>query len=98
MSAHSDEDDRLRTTALQNAQSILNARRRAEEELRQQSEWLRTTLANIGDGVITTDADGRVTFLNAVAEVLTEWSQADALGRSYRTCSRSFVRGLARRS
>ena len=84
MSAHSDEDDRLRTTALQNAQSILNARRRAEEELRQQSEWLRTTLANIGDGVITTDADGRVTFLNAVAEVLTEWSQADALGRSYR--------------
>jgi PAS domain S-box-containing protein len=78
---HSDEEDRLRTTALQNAQSILVARRRAEEELRQQSEWLRTTLASIGDGVITTDAEGRVTFMNAVAEALTEWSQADALGR-----------------
>ena len=31
--------------------------------------------------VITTDADGRVTFMNAVAEALTGWSQADALGQ-----------------
>ena len=76
-----DEDGRLRATALQNAQSILIARRRAEEELRQHSEWLRTTLASIGDGVITTDADGRVTFMNAVAEALTDWSVADALGQ-----------------
>jgi PAS domain S-box-containing protein len=76
-----DEDGRLRATALQNAQSILIARRRAEEELRQHSEWLRTTLASIGDGVITTDADGRVTFMNAVAEALTDWSLADALGQ-----------------
>jgi PAS domain S-box-containing protein len=76
-----DEGDRLRAVALQNGQSILVARRRAEEELRQQSEWLRTTLASIGDAVITTDADGRVTFMNAVAEALTGWSQADALGR-----------------
>jgi PAS domain S-box-containing protein len=81
VSPNNDEDDRLRATALKNAQSILVARRRAEEELRQQSEWLRTTLASIGDGVITTDAEGRVTFMNAVAEALTEWSQADALGR-----------------
>ena len=76
-----DEDERLRDVALQNAQSILVARRRAEEELRKQSEWLRTTLASIGDAVITTDADGRVTFLNAVAEALTDWSQAEALGQ-----------------
>jgi PAS domain S-box-containing protein len=76
-----DEDSRLRATALQNAQSILIARRRAEEELRQHSEWLRTTLASIADGVITTDADGRVTFMNAVAEALTDWSLADALGQ-----------------
>ena len=57
------------------------ARRRAEEALRQQSEWLRITLASIGDAVITTDADGRVTFMNAVAQALTGWSQADALGQ-----------------
>ena len=74
------DDARLRTAALQKAQSMLMARRRAEEALRQQSEWLRTTLASIGDGVITTDVDGRVTFINAVAEELTGWSQDDALG------------------
>ena len=76
-----DEEARLRSVALQSGQSILIARRRAEEELRKQSEWLRTTLASIGDGVITTDAQGRVSFMNAVAEALTGWPQADALGR-----------------
>jgi len=75
-----DEEARLRDVALQNAQSILVARRRAEDALRQQSEWLRVTLGSIGDAVITTDADGRVTFLNAVAQTLTGWSQTDALG------------------
>ena len=80
MASDEDEDARLRAVALQNAQSILVARRRAEDALRQQSEWLRTTLASIGDAVITTDADGRVTFMNAVAEALTGWSQTDALG------------------
>ena len=54
---------------------------RAEEALAQQSEWLRITLSSIGDAVISTDAEGRVTFLNGVAENLTGRSQADALGR-----------------
>jgi PAS domain S-box-containing protein len=81
VASEQDEDGRLRAVALQNAQSILVARRRAEEALRQQSEWLRTTLASIGDAVITTDGEGRVTFLNRVAEDLTGWSQADALGQ-----------------
>ena len=80
MAPENDEDARLRGVALQNAQSILVARRRAEEALRQQSEWLRTTLASIGDAVITTDVDGRVTFMNAVAQALTGWTQTDALG------------------
>ena len=77
-----DETDQLRATALEGAQSILKARRRAEEELRQHSAWLRSTLASIGDAVMTTDADGRVTFMNAVAETLTGWLQADALGHA----------------
>ncbi len=75
-----DEEARLREVALKNAHSILVARRRAEDALREQSQWLRITLASIGDAVITTDADGRVTFLNAVAQSLTGWSQTDALG------------------
>jgi PAS domain S-box-containing protein len=81
MAAKDDEEERLRSVALQNAQSILAARRRAEEALRKQSEWLRITLASIGDAVISTDAEGRVTFLNGVAESLTGWPQAEALGR-----------------
>jgi PAS domain S-box-containing protein len=76
-----DEDARLRAAALQNARSILLARRHAEEDLRRQSEWLRVTLASIGDAVISTDAEGRVTFLNAAAEALTGWTAAEALGR-----------------
>lgn len=43
--------------------------------------WLRVTLASIGDGVITTDTNGCVTFLNPVAEMLTGWTQAQAVGR-----------------
>ena len=54
MPPDSDEEARLRDVALQNAQSILVARRRAEEALHQQSEWLCITLASIGDAVITT--------------------------------------------
>src|ERR1700691_1159030 len=81
MAARDDEEERLRSVTLQNAQSILLARRRVEEALRKQSEWLRITLASIGDAVISTDAEGRVTFLNRVAETLTGWTQAQAEGR-----------------
>ncbi|MBA4031260.1 MAG: hybrid sensor histidine kinase/response regulator, partial [Planctomyces sp.] len=40
----------------------------------------RTTLASIGDGVISTDREGNVTYLNAVSESLTGWTNADAVG------------------
>jgi len=41
-------------------------RKVAEEKRRQQEEWLRVTLASIGDAMIATDTHGRVTFLNGV--------------------------------
>ncbi|UYV11638.1 MAG: PAS domain S-box protein [Phycisphaera sp.] len=44
-------------------------------------ESLRVTLASIGDGVITTDAKGRVVFLNPVAEALTGWATKQAAGK-----------------
>ena len=74
MAATDHEDARLRSVALQNARSIVLARRRAEEVLRNQSEWLRVTLSSIGDGVISTDAEGRVSFMNGMAEALTGWA------------------------
>lgn len=53
----------------------------AREALLEEKELLATTLASIGDAVIVTDADGRVTFLNAEAERLTGWHVAEAAGR-----------------
>jgi PAS domain S-box-containing protein len=46
------------------------------------TEWFRVTLARIGDAVIATDTEGRVTFLNPVAESLTGWTQDEAAGVS----------------
>ena len=76
-----DEERRLRSVALQNANAILLARQRAERELAAERERLRITLASIGDAVISTDAEGRVTYLNGVAEALTGWTQAEAAGQ-----------------
>ncbi|HEY6252723.1 MAG TPA: PAS domain S-box protein [Candidatus Angelobacter sp.] len=46
-----------------------------------QKEWLHTILTSIGDAVIATDADGRITLMNVAAEKLTGWSLNDARGR-----------------
>jgi PAS domain S-box-containing protein len=81
MPAYDDEEKLLRTVALQNAKSILQARNRAEDVLRKQTEWLQITLASIGDAVISTDVEGRVTFLNRAAAQLTGWTEAGAIGR-----------------
>ena len=56
-------------------------RHRAEGRLRKMERWLATTLRSIGDGVIATDSDGRVTFINAMAEATSGWSRAEAIGR-----------------
>ncbi|WP_010584669.1 hybrid sensor histidine kinase/response regulator [Schlesneria paludicola] len=53
----------------------------AAESAAAERERLRITLASIGDAVISTDADGKVTFLNGVAQRLTGWSQTEANGR-----------------
>ena len=57
---------------------------RANVVLKAEKELFRVTLASIGDAVITTDAKACVTFLNAVAERLTGWNDAQAKGQPLR--------------
>ncbi|HYT90891.1 MAG TPA: response regulator [Gemmataceae bacterium] len=51
-----------------------------EKRLRESEGKLATTLDSIGDAVIATDADGRVSFMNPVAESLTGWRREEAYG------------------
>jgi PAS domain S-box-containing protein len=59
----------------------VSERRRAELEIARQRTWFQTTLASIGDAVIATDTEARVTFLNPIAEKLTGWTQQKAMGK-----------------
>ena len=47
----------------------------------EQRQWLNITLTSIGDAVIVTDAQGRINLVNGVAESVTGWKMADAVGR-----------------
>ena len=59
----------------------MSLREKHSQEIREREEWFRTTLTSIGDAVIVTDNEGRVSFLNPVAEMLTGTSLALARGR-----------------
>ena len=56
-------------------------RQAAEADMRRQSEWLETVLQGIAEGVIATDLDGTVLFMNQVAAELTGWPRALSMGR-----------------
>lgn len=53
----------------------------SENLLRAANERLAVTLRSIGEGMISTDTEGCISRMNRVAEQLTGWSEADALGR-----------------
>jgi PAS domain S-box-containing protein len=71
---------RLRAVSAAYRNSLVVLGHRANE-LFQSEQQLRTTLASIGDGVITCDAEGRVQLMNPVASELTGWTQAEAEGK-----------------
>ena len=52
-----------------------------QRALEQAELWFETTLRSIGEAVIATDAEGRIQFMNPVAEQLTGWSSVEALSR-----------------
>lgn len=57
------------------------SRDESEERTRENEQNLATTLQSIGDGVIVTDVDGKVVRINPVAERITGWKAAEALGQ-----------------
>jgi len=56
-------------------------RKAAEDRLFEEKERFRVTLASIGDAVISTDSEGRVTYLNPVAEAMSGFETHEAVGR-----------------
>jgi PAS domain S-box-containing protein len=70
------EDTQLRTVI-----EMALYKHAAERKLRESERRFVTTLSSIGDAVIATDHQARVTFMNPVAESLTAWPQSEAVGR-----------------
>lgn len=69
---------------LNTAIEITLYRDRLEKRLRKHDKWLGATLRSISDGVIATDPQGQVRFMNSMAEELTGWLEEDALGHDVR--------------
>src|SRR4029453_19547517 len=59
----------------------ISVRKQAEVQLFEEKEKAQVTLQSIGDAVITADAEGRIEYLNPVAEEITGWDTASAAGR-----------------
>jgi PAS domain S-box-containing protein len=56
-------------------------RKRFEQQIAAEKESLAVTLRAIGDGVITTDVDGKVIMMNSEAEKLTGWGSKEGIGQ-----------------
>jgi diguanylate cyclase (GGDEF)-like protein/PAS domain S-box-containing protein len=59
----------------------ITERKRAEQAVFAEKERAQVTLQSIGDAVISTDAEGRIEYINPIAESLTAWSLDEARGR-----------------
>lgn len=66
---------------LQIAIEISLYKHKMDSKVRRMERWLATTLSSICDGVITTDLNGCVNYMNPVAEHLSEWSLDESSGR-----------------
>src|SRR5947208_3014391 len=71
----------MRKGAIPPAKSHPEPARRRNDRIGGSERMLETTLRSIGDAVLAADASGRVTLLNYVAEALTGWAEAEALGK-----------------
>ncbi|WP_312700834.1 HD domain-containing phosphohydrolase [Sedimentibacter sp.] len=61
----------------------ISERKKMEELLYMEKENFRTTLLSIGDGVISTDDNGKIILMNVIAEQLTGWKEDEAIGMDF---------------
>ena len=59
----------------------ISERKTAEDRLFEEKERIRVTLASIAEAVISTDVEGRVTYLNPAAEKMSGYEPHEAIGR-----------------
>jgi PAS domain S-box-containing protein len=70
------DDDELKSVI-----EIALYKQESDRKVQDSQQWLQTTLNSIGDGVIATDGNGNITFMNPVAVELTGWSQNEVAGK-----------------
>jgi diguanylate cyclase (GGDEF)-like protein/PAS domain S-box-containing protein len=80
-SARAVRDENGRLTGYEGTIFDISERKRAETAMFEEKEKAQITLQSIGDAVITTDAEGRIEYLNPVAEDLTGWESQEAHGK-----------------
>jgi PAS domain S-box-containing protein len=78
---HYQADDLLLVEELARRAAVAIENSKLYREAQDQRQRFQVTLASIGDAVIATDVDSRITFMNNSAETLTGWSVADAIDR-----------------
>jgi len=83
-------DDKDRLKRLVGVETDITEQKLYEEALFREKESAQITLQSIGDGVVTTDPDGLVNYLNPVAEELTGWKLDEAVGLSIDEIFRGF--------
>src|SRR5271168_2281812 len=74
-------DKHGRVTGYEGTLTDITERKKAETAVFQAKERAQVTLQSIGDAVITTDSEGRIDYMNPVAESLTGWENREAEGR-----------------
>lgn len=80
-SARATRDELGRITGYEGTVADISERKRAEQAVFAEKERAQVTLQSIGDAVISTDAEGKIDYVNPVAEQLTGWSADEARSR-----------------
>jgi diguanylate cyclase (GGDEF)-like protein/PAS domain S-box-containing protein len=81
-------DEQQRVVAFEGTIADITERKRVEQAIFEEKERAQVTLQSIGDAVITTDREGRIEYLNPVAEQLSGWRGAEARGETIMTVLR----------